>query len=139
METVSNDQLNLDQIHPSWSLTLIETTTYFEAYRPILNALQMIPSDARFPLGSTLLKLHQELRPPKYLTSTTTYDFTPLLVNRNIDVKTNPIEQRYKLVKLLDKNEWPTSEQLDLNPRQYEALMLALTNKVALVQGRECS
>ena len=135
--------------------------TYFEAYRPVLNALKMLPPDDRFPLGSTLFKLKHEMRPPNYLTPTTTYDFTPLLVDTDADAETNlivnstfsarskqyqisykqstTVEQRYKEVRLLNQNEWPTSEQLHLNPKQSEALMLALTNRVALIQGRECS
>jgi hypothetical protein len=149
---------------------MIETTTYFEAYRPVLNALQMIPSDGRFPFAPFLLKLTNAITPPDYLTSTTTYDFTPLLVDPNSNVKANlivhktystssykrrklitsmtvegfridykqsdQIEEKYKKVSILNKDEWPTSEQLHLNPKQLEALMLALTNKVALIQGR---
>ncbi|CAF4369011.1 unnamed protein product [Rotaria sp. Silwood2] len=162
-------QINLDKIDSSCSLTMIETMTYFEAYRPVLNALQMIPSDDRFPLAPFLLKLTNAMTLPDYLTSTTTYDFTPLLVDPNSDVKANfiihetystpsyksrkliksitvegfrinykqsdQIEEKYKNVLILNKDEWPTSEQLHLNPKQREALMLALTNKVALIQG----
>lgn len=149
---------------------MIETTTYFEAYRPVLNALQKIPSDDRFPLAPFLLKLNNAMTPPDYLTSSTTYDFTPLLVDPRSDVKANlivhttystpsyksrkliksvsvegfrinykqsdQVEEKYKKIPILSKDEWPTSEQLHLNPRQREALMIALTNKVALIQGR---
>ena len=165
------DQVHLDRMDPLSSLTMIETTTYFEAYRPVLNALQMIPADHRFPLAPFLLKLTNPMTPPNYLTSTTTYDFTPLLVDPNSHVQANlivhttyatshyrnrqliksvtvegfridykqsdQIEEKYKKVSILNKDEWPTSEQLHLNPRQREALMLALTNKVAVVQGRK--
>ena len=155
----------------SSSFTMIETMTYFEAYRPVLNALQIIPSDHQFPLAPFLLKLTNEVTPPNYITSTTTYDFTPLLVDPTSDVTTNltfyenflfhhrknsksfestvikgfqinykqshQIENKYKTISVLNKDEWPTSEQLHLNPKQHEALMLALTNKVALIQGRK--
>jgi hypothetical protein len=90
--------------------------------------------------------------PPDYLTSKTTYDFTPLLVDPNSGIKanfimhkilqinyeqSNQIEDKYKRISVLNKDEWPTSEQLQLNPKQREALILALTNKVALIQGRK--
>jgi hypothetical protein len=137
---------------------MIETVPYFEAYRPILNALQKIPSD-RFPLGPFILELINKIEPPDYIKPTTTYDFTPLLVRPNSDIEanliihktssvrhnefrmnykqSNQIEKKYKTIPVLNKDEWPTSEQLHLNPRQREALILALTNKVALIQGRK--
>ena len=145
---------------------MIETMTYFEAYRPVLNALQLITADQTFPLAPFLLKLTNEMVPPGYITPTTTYDFTPLLVPPDSDVKAtviipetattrrgqpqitkkefrinyrqaNLVERKYKSVTLLDKDQWPTSDQLHLNPKQREALILALTNKVALIQGRK--
>ena len=146
--------------------------TYFEAYRPVLNALQMITTEQTFPLTPFILKLKTELTPPDYITSTTTYDFTPLLVDPYSDVKakltinyetltvgskrnrrlikhvtgrefqinykqSNQIEEKYKKISILNKDEWATSEQLHLNSKQHEALILALTNKVALIQGRK--
>ncbi|UJR19289.1 hypothetical protein I4U23_022418 [Adineta vaga] len=146
-EQVQND---LDTIDPSCSLTMIETTTYFEAYRPVLDALQNILADHRFPLTPFLLKLTNERISPDYIKSTTTYDFTPLLVGPDSHVQSSltnhkqfklkyqqeaQIDNKYKTVSVLNQNGWPTSEQLHLNPKQYEALILALTNKVALIQG----
>jgi hypothetical protein len=131
---------------------MIETTTYFEAYRPVLNALQIMPSDHGFPLSPFILKLTNKMIPPDYIKSTTTYDFTPLLVDPNSSIQTNfilhetfrinykqsnQISKKYKKISVLNKDEWPTSEQLHLNPKQREALILALTNKVALIQGRK--
>ena len=166
-------QINLDEIDSSRSLTMIETMTYFEAYRPVLNALQTIGIDQTFPLALFILKLINENIPPNYVTPTTTYDFTPLLVEPESKVKgvvvineatldpvnyfrrQRPIQtilsktfhikyqqsplvpEKYKSVNLLDSNQWPTSDELRLNPKQYEALMLALTRKVALIQGRK--
>jgi hypothetical protein len=159
-------QINLDEIDFSYPLTMIETMTYFEAYRPVLNALQTIKADQSFPLAPFLLKLTNEMVPPDYIKPTTTYDFTPLLVESHSDVKDNVIihdtasalhdheaiamedfrisyrqstqvARKYKSVTVLDKDQWPTSDELHLNPKQREALILALTNKVALIQGRK--
>ncbi|CAF1076922.1 unnamed protein product [Adineta ricciae] len=142
-----------DSLHP---LTMIETMTFFEAYRPVLRALQIMPTDDTFPFSEFLIKLTPEMKPPNYLTQTTTYDFTPLLVDPNGKVQTHvsmpskfdtrhmlkityqqasDIDTKYKRVSVLNKNEWPTNEELHLNPKQYEALILALTNKIALIQG----
>jgi hypothetical protein len=150
---------------------MIETMTYFEAYRPVLNALQTITTDDTFPLAPFLLQLTNDMVPPDYITPSTTYDFTPLLVESDSEVKanilvhetvpvrtgryrgvirpvtekefrityqrSNQVEKKYKTVTLLDKDQWPTSDELHLNPKQREALILALTNKVALIQGRK--
>lgn len=162
--------MDLDEIDFSYELTMIETMTYFEAYRPVLNALQTIDPEQTFPLAPFLLKLTNEMVPPDYITPSTIYDFTPLLVEPNSEVKaktivheivvpqrrrgqnqglitakefriqytqSNQIPAKYKSVSLLNKDKWPTSDELHLNPKQREALFLALTNKVALIQGRK--
>lgn len=36
---------------------------------------------------------------------------------------------------LSNKASWPTAQQMDLDVSQYEALKLALENKLALIQG----
>ena len=128
-------------INLSSQLTIIETKIYFEAYRHVLNALQIIPSNDQFPFADILLKLNTQATPPDYITETTTYDFTPLLLDptelTTHSKRSNRIDDKYRNVTVLNKEQWPTSEQLHLNPKQYEALILALTNKVALIQGRK--
>ena len=174
LEKLNNEeqiQIDLDDVDFSCSLVMIETMTYFEAYRPVLNALQMIPTDHTFPLEPFLLQLSNDSVPPDYIKPTTTYDFTPLLVDMSSSVKTetvvheiqavyspryrgkiqtikqkefrityqqsNQVAAKYKAVSVLDATQWPTSDELHLNPKQREALVLALTNKVALIQGRK--
>lgn len=164
-------QIELDDIDFSRPLVMIETTTYFEAYRPVLNALQVIPTNETFPLAPFLLQLSSTSTPPDYITQTSAYDFTPLLVEPNSKIKaeiiiheitpqpspryrgklkpitqkefrltyqqSNQIPAKYKSVPLLNTDQWPTSDELHLNPKQRDALILALTNKVALIQGRK--
>jgi hypothetical protein len=140
---------------------MVETTSYFEAYRHVLHALQKIPSQ-QFPLAPYILHLSHDVTPPDYVTPTTQFDFTPLLVPIKSRVKTltqlsitpnssslkneqtilrinydqqNINDTQYRNVTLLNKNEWPTSDEVQLNQKQHEALMLALTKKVALIQG----
>jgi len=140
---------------------MVETTSYFEAYRHVLYALQKI-SPQQFPLASYILHLSHDVTPPNYVTSTTQFDFTPLLVPIKSQVKTFTqlsakrvsldvtneqtifqiiydhqylVNKKYKRVTLLNENEWPTSDEIHLNQKQHEALRLALTKKVALIQG----
>ena len=150
-----------DQLLNARMFTMVETTSYFEAYRHILRALQKIPA-SQFPLAPYILKLSPEVKPPDYVDFFTTFDFTPLLVPpdckvststkmiqklRGTRIATNEVElsvryegdfqqdHRYRSVRPLVRNTWPTAEELHLNPKQYEALILALTKKVALIQG----
>jgi helicase required for RNAi-mediated heterochromatin assembly 1 len=140
---------------------MIETTSYFEAYRHILRSLQKISSQ-QFPLDSYILHLSHDVTPPDYVKSTTQFDFTPLFVPIKSRVTTftqlslnprssnlineqtifrlsydqqNIVNKKYRQVTLLNDNEWPTSNEIYLNKKQHEALKLALTKKVALIQG----
>ena len=40
-----------------------------------------------------------------------------------------------KQCSVMDESSWPTAHQMSLNEFQYEAVKLALTNKLALIQG----
>ncbi|CAF0774800.1 unnamed protein product [Didymodactylos carnosus] len=142
------NHLHISQLLLSSQLTMLETTAYFESYRPVLSALQQIQA-AQFPLAPYILKLDKDVIPPSYVNATTKYDFTPLLVKPNARVTTTTamggqfniqysenVQRTYTSVTLLNKDEWPTSEQMKLNSSQRDALELALTKKVALIQGR---
>jgi hypothetical protein len=168
MNNINYSQSELNVIDSSYPLTMIETMTYFEAYRPVLNALQMIGIEGTFPLAPFLLKLNKEHVLPDYMSSRTTYDLTPLLVAPQSAVKTqmssvnnhprlsrgmknilprnifrieyermNEVALKYKHVRIADHDQWPSSEELHLNTKQRDAMMLALTHKVALIQGRK--
>jgi len=140
---------------------MVETTSYFEAYRHVLRALQKIPSQ-QFPLASYILHLSHDVKPPDYVTSTTQFDFTPLFVSIKARVTSftqlsikrdsseltndqpifrisydqqNIVNKQYRRVTLLNDDEWPNCHELQLNKKQHEALKLALTRKVALIQG----
>lgn len=106
--------------------------------------------------------MSHDVTPPTYVTSSTQFDFTPLLVRKDAQVKTfvqlsvNPMasdlnnsqtifrinydqedinHRQYRNVTLLNENQWPTYDELHLNEKQHAALKLALTKKVALIQG----
>ena len=140
---------------------MVETTSYFEAYRHVLTSLQKIPS-RDFPMAPYILKLSPDITPPNYVTPKTHFDFTSLLVPSNAGVSSvtmtsastrsssvtmktveftlsydqrNLVDKRYRQVTLMDQSQWPSSAELHLNAKQYQALVLALTKKVALIQG----
>ncbi|CAF1002415.1 unnamed protein product [Didymodactylos carnosus] len=137
----------LNRLPSTVSLTMLETTAYFESYRPVLEALQKIRYE-QFPLIPYILSLTKDVSPPDYITVETKYNFTPLLVkpSSRVTTYTRPslkimycghegVLDKHKSVTLLDESQWPTSDEMKLNPSQVKALRLALTKKVAVIQG----
>lgn len=119
------------RIPPGTSFTLLETTSYFEAYRPILQALQNIKDD-RIPLDNYLLNCEKDVQLPKYFQENTDIDFRPILV-KDLGI----INQYHgKLSNVTDLSTWPNAEQLGLDDSQYKAFQLAITKSVALIQGK---
>ncbi|CAF1647337.1 unnamed protein product, partial [Didymodactylos carnosus] len=103
-------------------LTLLETTAYFEAYRPILSALQSIKDD-KIPLSSYLLGCKQDIALPAYFENNYTLDFTNIITN-NVHIGD-----------IRDISTWPTADQFGLDHSQYKALQQALTQCVGIIQG----
>ncbi|CAF3489036.1 unnamed protein product [Adineta steineri] len=115
---------------PGTSFTLLETTSYFEAYRPILQALQNIKED-RLPLEKYLLHCDTDVSLPDYFEEKSKIDFQPLLIKNAKDYG----ELHDQLSDVKDLTTWPNAQQLGLDDSQYKALQLALTKAVALIQG----
>jgi hypothetical protein len=118
------------KITPGTPFTLLETTSYFEAYRPVLQALQNIKDD-QLPLEKYLLHCDTNVTLPSYFQSKTEVDF------RSILVKTAGAYDEFNggLSDVKDVSTWPNAKQLGLDDSQYEALQLAITKAVALIQG----
>lgn len=117
-------------LRPGTVLKLLETTSYFEAYRPILEALQNIKDD-RLPLERYLLHCDKDVALPAYFQIRGQIDFGPLL--RKDAILNENLRDRLSDVK--DFSTWPTAQDLGLDSSQNEALRLALTKAVALIQG----
>ena len=118
------------RIPPGTSFTLLETTSYFEAYRPILQALQNIKDD-HLPLEKYLLHCDTNVTLPNYFQSKSQVDFRPILV------KTAGAHDEFNgdLSDVNDLSTWPNAKQFGLDDSQYEAFQLAITKSVALIQG----
>ncbi|CAF4654475.1 unnamed protein product [Rotaria sp. Silwood1] len=120
----------LMKIQPGTHFTLLETTSYFEAYRPILQALQNIKDD-KIPLEKYLLQCDTNVPLPNYFEQNSSIDFRPILV------KTSGEHNEFDgdLSNVKDLSTWPNAQQLGLDESQYKALQLAITKSVALIQG----
>ncbi len=103
---------------------MLETTAYFEASRPILMALQNITDD-RIPLERYLLTCDLNVDMPAYLKQ------------RNGQIDLRPVSNGFiEMSDIEDLTTWPSAQQMALDQSQYDAVKLALTKAVALIQGR---
>jgi hypothetical protein len=119
-EVVTPGALGFD---PGITYTMIESPAYFEAYRPVLEALQSFSDDPTgLPFSQVLLSGGGvSVAPPAYLIRG---------------------GQRLELDGIypgaatwgLDDEAWPLGDPL-LNESQLRAVKMALRNRVALIQG----
>nr|XP_009860073.1 NFX1-type zinc finger-containing protein 1 isoform X1 [Ciona intestinalis] len=103
--------------------TMVETDAFFESYRHILAGLQEIND---VPLSRYLVECRVDMQPPKYLNQATSmYDLSSIQTE----------DSRLGKVNVLDLENWPTCEDLNMDDSQRNAMQVALTNELALIQG----
>uniref|UniRef100_F6RC64 RZ-type domain-containing protein n=1 Tax=Ciona intestinalis TaxID=7719 RepID=F6RC64_CIOIN len=125
-----------DETSSEKTYTMVETDAFFESYRHILAGLQEIND---VPLSRYLVECRVDMQPPKYLNQATSmYDLSSI----QTEVKTYIIsflkefkDSRLGKVNVLDLENWPTCEDLNMDDSQRNAMQVALTNELALIQG----
>lgn len=130
----AQSQALLAEVRPSDSFLMVETTAYFEAYRHVLEGLQEIQEED-IPFQKYIVECDAQVKEPSYLTVDTTYNFAPLTEDPLADEERAPDGLRRQSVPVLDHNQWPSMETLGLDESQMEALRLALTKELAIIQG----
>ncbi|NWJ03246.1 ZNFX1 protein, partial [Crypturellus undulatus] len=130
----AQSQALLAEVQPSDSFLMVETTAYFEAYRHVLEGLQEIREED-IPFQKYIVECDVRVKEPAYLTMATTYNFAPLMEDPAVGEETYPDGLRRHSVNVLDPNQWPTMEALQLDESQMQALSLALTKELAIIQG----
>ncbi|NXY89124.1 ZNFX1 protein, partial [Alcedo cyanopectus] len=124
----------LAEVQPSDSFLMVETTAYFEAYRPVLEGLQEIQEED-IPFQKYIVECVAQVKEPAYLTMDTAYDFAPLMEDPLSDEGIHLDSLRRPSVHVLDPKQWPSMETLRLDESQMQALSLALTKELAIIQG----
>lgn len=115
---------------------MLESSVYFESYKHVLKALCAFNRDGeyKFPFREHLIYSESlNVQPPKYLKNAC-FDFRPLLA----DSKLNEFDNRYSRfakVNLDREHLWPSADLMKFNKTQYDALKLALKNRLTLIQG----
>ncbi|KAH3744627.1 hypothetical protein Pelo_13974 [Pelomyxa schiedti] len=110
-------------VSPTSIYTMVESaTTYFEAYRWTLRALQEFPSDG-FPFKEYLIDCEATSRPPRTISmhGADRFDLT--------SVFENGMKVQFPIL-----SEWPVLES-SMDSSQLEAFKHALTHEFAIIQG----
>lgn len=126
----ADSQPLVGEFEPSDSFLMVETTAYFEAYRHVLEGLQKM-REKDIPFQKYIVECDAQVKEPAYLTRYTAYNLAPL-------VKTSHKEKcpdSLRSVNILDPSQWLSMEALKLDESQMQALNLALTKELAIIQG----
>ncbi|KAF1970981.1 P-loop containing nucleoside triphosphate hydrolase protein [Bimuria novae-zelandiae CBS 107.79] len=132
LESNNPPEIDLFFVHPEeydWDPTrkwiMVESrSSFFEASRHTLLALQHMMREP-FPLSEHIVKAQKDVGPPEYVRLNPETDLSSLV---SIDEA-----EGFSHVNILQ--EWPTGDNLTLDPSQSRALNRMMTKKLAVVQG----
>ena len=111
---------------------MVESPSYFEAYRHVLKGLQVL-DETTLPFKKYLVECSAEVDPPEYLRrdeseESVYYDLGKALGVLNKSNITTPVP-------VLNLEAWPSVAALPLNSSQLEALKTAITTEFSVIQG----
>ena len=111
----------------SQQIQMVESNTYFEAYRYVLKSMQSFPAKS-IPMSKYLVDCNTNVNVPAYLNerNASKYDLRDSL---NISEK---VSSQFNI---LDDTKWPTYEETELNNSQLNAFKHALTKEFVVIQG----
>ena len=121
------------QIDPKQKYVMVESTAYFEAYRPILKGLQRAVTDQlidRLPVFKKYIvdcQLSAPIAVPRYLIFSETTKFR---LKDVLDIKNGSPD-----VEITNPDSWPSCENTCLDASQLNAFRAALTQELSIVQG----
>ena len=134
---------------------MAESSTYFEAYKHNLRALQLIKD---LPFSQYIVECRDDINPPAYLMAAEENQYDLSVLDKDFaDDKNGPekdfrcgsdIRRRQTLnavtrkcdktlesVNVLNDSSWPSISRLGLDDSQYRALKNALTHEFSITQG----
>ncbi|CAM1296818.1 ZNFX1 (predicted) [Pycnogonum litorale] len=104
--------------------TMVESRSYFEAYRHVLERMKQITKD-QILLHGCITKCDSTADPPDYLDESINYDFTSVYKREGPSAS----------IAVLQEWQWPTADNLGLDDAQLAAVKMCIRNKVAVIQG----
>ena len=110
---------------------MVESPSYFEPYRPVLEQLKNITPD-NFPFREYLVPCYSNVKSPQYLR----IGILERQVRYDLDDTLKFQDGRGGgVVSICDPRSWPKGDEVDLNESQLEALKDALTKEFSVIQG----
>lgn len=115
---------NLFDLESQEIYDMVESPTYFEAYRHVLAALKMIDAES-IPFADYIISAANEVRAPKYLQGrdAVRYDLSGCLTENDEECK----------IKLSEIQDW--EDKTVLNHSQLLAVQTALSREFVIIQG----
>ena len=119
--------------------TMVESSSFFEAYRHVLKSLQESGENLPFQRYIVGEKKHtpssldsddldsEVIQYPRYLPFDAQYDLTPLMKEKNRSLGKN--------ISLRNAGEWPHKDLMALDDSQLDAVKSALTREISIIQG----
>ncbi|KAK3895156.1 hypothetical protein Pcinc_001122 [Petrolisthes cinctipes] len=129
---------DVDDLDALDDFVMIESRSYFMAYKHVLTALQKIPDNA-IPMEPYIVHVQDDIDLPEYLKSRQNFKYDLPVVQVTSDVRyklKRPNLIHWKTVPIHnDLSEWPTGRVLGLDDSQLRAFRNALTRQFAIIQG----
>lgn len=138
----------ISAIRRDTEFTMAETTAFFEAYRHVLAGLQTI---TRLPFDKYIVQCQKQVADPAYLADSrkAIYDLRPLVdtdiilredrkleeQGREVGYDFSPRSRPAEDISILQREEWPDHQLLELDMTQFDALNQALTKEFTVIQG----
>ena len=112
------------------SMVMVETPSYFEAYKHVLDGMKEIKS---IPLHKYIVKCKINVCSPRYIGSEKEilYDLSRISNGDEDEV----CQRTLRNVAIMKQYQWPDSKQTNLNKSQLKAFMHALTEEFTMIQG----
>lgn len=118
---------DVDNIDLTSKYIMLETSALFETYKHVLEALRSFSQleEDKFPFKKHIVDMDNTyMDPPNYMINKY-LDFSPLLYNHS----------KNGSYSVQSVHRWPSAIDFNMDTSQYDALKLALTKKIAIIQG----
>ncbi|XP_057306393.1 NFX1-type zinc finger-containing protein 1-like isoform X2 [Hydractinia symbiolongicarpus] len=138
-------QSSYDYVKDGEQMSMVESASYFEAYKHVLKALKEIPSDA-VPMSCYIVECKSNVEIPMYLkqhknpvyelpiqSNNQQQNIKKPFVSKFIPIELLEAERRFAKVEIMEDSSWDI--ETCLNKSQVTAYKNALTNELSVIQG----
>lgn len=110
------DVVDFEEVNKWPSIDLLEPPVFYEPYRYVLGVFQDL-CETNFPMKNYIIDSIKEISHPSYLAGNSIYTINGITFD------------------ILQNDQWPSAEILNMDINQYEAYKGALTKEFAMIQG----